>query len=82
VGDETALLLDRRRFLRVDEVQRHLDVDLLVCRHSLEVDVLHFQLERMHVDCPQQHLLLRAVQGERQNGRVKLLVAQLVVQRL
>ena len=29
---EAALLLDRRRFLGVDEVQRHLDVDLLVGR--------------------------------------------------
>ena len=82
VGDEAALLLDRGRFLRVDEVQRHLDVDLLVRRDSLEVDVLHLQLERMHVDRPQQHLLLRAVQGERQDRRVKLLVAELVVQRV
>jgi len=80
VGDQAALLLDRGRFLRVDEVQRHLDVDLLVRRNSLEVDVLHFQLERMHVDRPQQHRFLRTVEGERQHRRVKLLVAHLVVQ--
>src|SRR4029077_1265849 len=39
-------------------------------------------LPRMHVDRPQQYVLLRPVQRERQDGRMELLVEQLVVQRV
>ena len=48
VADHAALLLHARAILGVDEVQRHLHVDLLVLRHALEVDVQHLLLERMH----------------------------------
>src|SRR5712664_96276 len=50
VVHHAALLLDAGRILGVDEVQRHLHVDLLVLGDALEVDVLHLHLERVHVD--------------------------------
>ncbi len=53
--------------LGVDEVQRHLHVDLLVGEHALEVDVLHLLAPRMHVARAQQHLLLGAVDLQRQD---------------
>ena len=39
VADDRAGQLDRRRDLAVDEVQRHLHVDLAVLVDALEVDV-------------------------------------------
>ena len=40
----------------VDEVQRHLHVDLAVLVDALEVDVQDLVLERVHLDVAQQHL--------------------------
>jgi hypothetical protein len=70
------------RLVGVHEVQRHLHVDLLVLGHALEVDVLHLQLERMHVHRAQQNLLVAAVQLQRQDRGVELLVPQVLEQRL
>ena len=81
VVDDAALLLHAGRLLGVDEVQRHLHVDLLVLGDALEVDVLHLRPERMHVHRAQQHLLLRAADVERQDRGVEALVPQVEVQR-
>ena len=78
--DHSALLLHTGRLLGVDEVQRHLHVDLLVLGDALEVDVLHLRLERMHVQAAQQHLLLRLSEVEGQDRGVEPLVPQIEVQ--
>ena len=74
--------LHRRRDLAVDEVQRHLHVDLAVLVDALEVDVQDLVLERMHLHVAQQHLRRRAVELHRQDRRVERLVAQRVEQRV
>ena len=80
VVDYRAGLLYRRRDLGVQEVQRHLHVDLLVRAHALEVDVLHLRLPRVHVDRPQLDLLLLAVEAKRDDRRVKRLSPRLQVE--
>jgi hypothetical protein len=55
-------------------------VDLLVLGDALEVHVLHLRLDRMHVEGAQQHLLGRALELERQDRGVELLVDELLVQ--
>ena len=77
-----ALLLHAGRRLGVDEVQRHLHVDLLVLGDALEVDVLHMPLPGVHVERAQQHVLGRAVELERQDRGVELLVAEVLVELL
>jgi hypothetical protein len=77
VVHHAALLLHTRRGLGVHEVQRHLHVDLLVLRDTLEVDVLHLHLERVHVHRTQQHLLLAAVEREAEDRGVELLVPEI-----
>ena len=56
VADDRAVDLHRRRDLGVDEVQRHLHVDLAVLVDALEVDVQDLVAERMHLHVAQQHL--------------------------
>ena len=76
----TALLFHSGRKLRVHEVQRHLHVDLLVLGYTLEIDVRDLQLERVHVEGAQQHLLLAAFEVEREDGGVKGLHFQLLIE--
>ena len=82
VADDTARQFHPRRELGVDKVQRHFHLDFHLGQDALEIDVLDLHPERVHVDCPQQHLLLRALEIERQHGGVESLLAQLVVQRV
>jgi len=72
----------QRRDFRAHEVERHLHVDLLVSGHALEIDVLHLHLVGVHVDRAQKHLFLGAVERELEDGRVELLVAKRVEQRV
>src|SRR5437588_557220 len=80
VVHHAALLLHARGLLGVHEVQRHLHVDLLVLGDTLEVDVLHLRLERMHAHRAQQHLLFRAGDVEREDRGVELLVPEIQVE--
>ena len=68
--------------LAVDEVQRHLHVDLAVLVDALEVDVQDLVLERVHLHVAQQHLRRGAVELHGQDRRVERLVAQRVEQRV
>ena len=82
VADDRALALDGRRQRLVDEVQRHLHVDLARRIDPLEVDVQHLVAERVHLHVAQQHLRARAVDLHRQDRRVEDLVAQRMDQRV
>ena len=79
VADDVGRQLDRRRRLRVDVVQRHLHVDLLVRGDALEVDVQYLLLERVVLHVAQQHALgARAVDLEVEDRRMERFLAQRV----
>jgi hypothetical protein len=81
VGD-AALLLHAGRQLGVDEVQRHLHVDLLVLGDALKVDVLHVPLPGVHVERAQQHVLGLAVELQRQDRGMEPLIGEVLVELL
>ena len=80
VVDDSLGLLDGRRVLTVDEVQRHFDGDLLVGSHALEVDVQDLLLVRVPLHVAQQHALFLAVDVHVQDGRVEGFDAQGVIE--
>ena len=67
VADLAAANLHAGRDVRIQEVQRHLDVHLLLFIHTLEVDMLNLLAERVHHEIAQQHGFLLAFQVQRQN---------------
>ena len=76
VADDRAFALDGRRLRLVDEVQRHLHVDLARRIDPLEVDMQHLVAERMHLHVAQQDLGARSVDLHRQDRRMEHFVAQ------
>ncbi len=74
--------LDARRHVGIEEVQRHLDVDLVILVDALEIDVQHLLLVGMPLRITQQHGLLGAVDIQHQHGGVEGFLAQRVVQRV
>jgi hypothetical protein len=74
--------LHRRRVFAVDEVQRHLHVDLAVLVDALEIDVQDLVLERMHLDVTQEHLRRLAIEAHGEDRRVERLVAQRMEERV
>ena len=66
--------------IAVDEVQRHLDVNLLGLAHALEVDMLDFIAKRVHLVIAYQYLFLFAIQFQREDGSMERFMAELVEQ--
>ncbi|SPC08780.1 hypothetical protein CBM2594_A40103 [Cupriavidus taiwanensis] len=80
VVDQAMAQLHARSGFLVHEVQGHLDVDLVVGRHALEVDVQHQRLERVHLECAQQGLFALAGHFQVQDRRVERFLLQGVPQ--
>jgi len=63
--------LDAGGDVRIDEVQRHLHVHLLILIHALEVNVQHQLAEGMHLVIAQHHLFLGGTQAHGEDGGVE-----------
>ena len=78
--NDAATELDGRAVVTADEVQRHLDVNLLVGCDALEVDVQHLLLEGMPLGVTQDDGFLLAVDFDAEQGGVENFLLQQVVQ--
>jgi hypothetical protein len=78
-GNHAAFELDARSDVGVDEVQRHLHVDLVGGVDALEIQVQHLLLVRVPLGVLQDHGLGGTVEHHAQHGRVEGFVAQGVV---
>ena len=74
---QTAADLDARSNLFVDEVEWHLDVNLLGGADALKVDVLNGVANWVQLIVTQQYLLLLAFQIQRQDRSVKSFITEL-----
>src|SRR5512143_1536237 len=82
MADFAAAGFDARRGIRIQEVQRDLNVYFVRLVDTLEVDVQHLLPVGVPLRIAQQHRLLGAVDVQRQYGGVEGFLAQRVVQRI
>ena len=75
VRNDGAAELDRLRILRIDEVERHLDMDFAIRIDTLKVHVLNLLPECMHLVVAQQNLLGHTIDLQIQDGGMEGLLA-------
>ena len=74
VRNDTALHLHARARRRVEEVDGQVDADRLILDHALQIHMHHLQFGRMHLHILDDDLLRLAVDVDRDDARIELLV--------